>query len=91
MSHYKHITPEEREKILFLHSQNCTITYIANSIGRYKSTISRELSRNTMDNKYSAISAQATYEARRKNCRPKHKLSNPMIFEYVREKFIEHQ
>ena len=41
MSHYKHITPEEREKILLLHSQNCTITYIANSIGRDKSTISQ--------------------------------------------------
>lgn len=66
MSHYKHITPEEREKILLLHSQNCTITYIANSIGRDKSTISRELSRNTVDSKYSAISAQAAYEVRRK-------------------------
>ena len=52
MSHYKHIKPEEREKILLLHSQNCTITYIADSIGRDKSTISRELSRNTVDNKY---------------------------------------
>lgn len=44
-----------------------------------------------MDNNYSAISDQAAYEARRKNCRPKRKLSNPMIFEYVREKFLEHQ
>ena len=25
MSHYKHIAPEEREKILLLHSQNCTL------------------------------------------------------------------
>ena len=91
MSHYKHITPEEREKILLLHSQNCTITYIANSIGRDKSTISRELSRNTVDSKYSAISAQAAYEVRRKNCRPKHKLSNPTIFKYVQEKFLNHQ
>ena len=91
MSHYKHITPEEREKILLLHSQNCTITYIANSIGRDKSTISRELSRNTVDSKYSAISAQAAYELRRKNCRPKHKLLNPTIFKYVQEKFLEHQ
>ena len=79
MSHYKHITPEEREKILLLNSQNCTITYTANSIGRDKSTISHELSRNTMDNKYSAISAQAAYEVRRINCRPKHKLSNPTL------------
>ena len=91
MSHYKHITPEEREKILLLHSQNCTITYITNSIGRDKSTISRELSRNTVDSKYSAISAQAAYEVRRKNCRPKHKLSNPTIFKYVQEKFLNHQ
>lgn len=52
MSHYKHITPEKCEKILLLHSQNCTITYIADSSGRDKSTISRELSRNTVDNKY---------------------------------------
>lgn len=59
MIHYKHITPEEREKILLLHSQNCTITYIANSIGRDKSTIYRELSRNTVDSRYSAILAQA--------------------------------
>ncbi|MBF1176688.1 MAG: helix-turn-helix domain-containing protein, partial [[Eubacterium] sulci] len=49
MSHYKHIKPEEREKTLLFHSQNCTTTYIANSIGRDKSTISRELSRNTVD------------------------------------------
>ena len=91
MRHYKHIIPEEREKILLLHSQNCTMTYMAKGIGRDRSTISRELSRNTVDNNSSAISAQAAYEACRKNCRPKHKLSNPMIFEYVREKFLEHQ
>ena len=28
MRHYKHIAPEEREKILLLHSQNCIMTYI---------------------------------------------------------------
>ena len=41
MSHYKHITPEEREKILVLRSQNHSITNIADSIGRNKSTVSR--------------------------------------------------
>lgn len=44
-----------------------------------------------MDSKYSAISVQAIYEVRRKNCRPKHKLSNLTIFKYVQEKFLEHQ
>jgi|GEM_PF-2428504 len=37
MIHYKHITSEEHEKILLLHSQNCTITYIVmNPIPEYK-------------------------------------------------------
>ena len=53
--------------ILLLHSQNCTITYIDNRIGRDKPTISREQSRNTVASDYSAISAQAAYEVRRKN------------------------
>lgn len=91
MSHYKHITPEEREKILVLRSKNYTITYIANSIGRNKSTVSRELSRNTVDGNYSAIYAQGAYEQRRKHCRPKKKLSDPLIFDTVREKFLDHQ
>lgn len=90
MSHYKHITPEEREKILVLRSQKHSITYIAKSIGRDKSTISRELSRNTIDGEYSAVAAQATYCNRRTRCRRRTKLSDPPIFELVREKFLEH-
>ena len=91
MSHYKHITPEEREKILVLRSQNHSITYIASNIGRNKSTISRELSRNNIDGEYSAIAAQAAYCNRRIRCRRKTKLSDPNIFKLVQEKFLEHQ
>lgn len=91
MSHYKHLTPEEREKILLLRSENYSITYIADAIGRNKSTVSRELSRNTVAGVYSAFSAQAAYRKRRRNCHAKHKLSNPDIFRYVRDKFLEHQ
>ena len=91
MSHYKHITPEEREKILILHSKELSITAIAISIGRNKSTVSRELSRNTVDGNYSAVSAQAAYEQRRKSCRPKKKLSDLLIFNTVRDKFLDHQ
>lgn len=43
MSHYKHLTPIEREKIFLLRSQNKTLTYIAETIHRDKSTISREV------------------------------------------------
>ena len=91
MSHYKHITPEEREKILVLRSQNQSITYIAGSIGRDKSTVSRELSRNTVDGEYSAVAAQAAYRKRRIRCRRKTKLSDPGTFKLVQEKFLEHQ
>lgn len=91
MSHYKHLTPEEREKILLLHSKNYSITYIAAAIGRNKSTISRELARNSIAGVYSAISAQAAYHKRRRNCHAKHKLSDPDIFRYVQDKFLEHQ
>lgn len=91
MSHYKHITPAEREKILVLRTQNHSITYIADSIGRDKSTISRELARNTIDGEYSAVAAQVAYCNRRIRCRRKKKLSEPNIFKLVQEKFLEHQ
>lgn len=91
MSHYKHLTLEEREKILLLYVSNHSITYIAKSLGRNKSTISRELSRNSVDNKYSAVVAQDIYEKRREKCRPKYKLSNPKIFNYIQSQFLKHQ
>ena len=60
MSHYKHITPEERERILILRTKNFSITAIANSIGRNKSTVSRELMRNTVGgNLFSYICARS--------------------------------
>lgn len=91
MSHYNHITIEEREKILILRSLNRSITDIAEQIGRNKSSVSRELSRNSVNGRYSAIKAHLTYKQRRKNCRRKTKLSDPKIFNLVKEKFLEHQ
>lgn len=49
MSHYHHITPEEREKIFFFKAKDFSITQIAKETGRSKSTISRELKRNTFE------------------------------------------
>ena len=91
MSHYKHITPNEREKILLLTLQNYSITYIANRLGRNKSTISRELSRNSICGECSAVAAQAAYLKRRDKCCPRKKLDDPVVFEKVREKFLDHQ
>jgi len=91
MSHYKHITPNEREKILVLFAKDYSITSIAKIINRHKSTVSRELLRNGNKDGYSAVDAQAAYQRRREKCHPKHKLSNSEIFRYVQEKFLEHQ
>ena len=89
MSHYKHLTPIEREKIFLLHSQNKTLSYIAKIIHRDKSTVSREIARNGYNGAYSPSAAHTKYLERRTNCKPKLKLSNPEIFKYVRDKFLE--
>ena len=89
MSHYKHLTPIEREKIFLLHSQNKTLSYIAKIIHRDKSTVSREIARNGYNGAYSPSAAHTKYLERRTNCKPKLKFSNPEIFKYVRDKFLE--
>ena len=61
MSHYKHLTPIEREKIFLLHSQNKTLTYIAETIHRDKSTVSREIARNCCNGTYSPSAAHTKY------------------------------
>ncbi|WP_419020577.1 IS30 family transposase [Eubacterium callanderi] len=91
MSHYKHLTPSEREKIYLLYAQNYSLSFIANSIGRNKSTVSRELARNSNKGSYSPSAAQAAYVRRRKQCKPKLKLSDPTLYEYVRDRFLKHQ
>ncbi|WP_303018387.1 helix-turn-helix domain-containing protein, partial [uncultured Mitsuokella sp.] len=46
MCHYTHLTPFEREKILFFLAEGKSVTEIAHLLNRSKSTISRELLRN---------------------------------------------
>ena len=46
MCHYTHLTPFEREKILFFLAEGKSVTEIAHLLNRSKSTISRELRRN---------------------------------------------
>lgn len=89
ISHYEHLTPIEREKIFLLHFQNTTLTYIAKTIHRDKSTVSRDIARNGYNEAYSPSAAPSKYLERRSNCKPKLKLSNPEIFKYIREKFLK--
>lgn len=70
MSHYHHLSIEEREKLLVLYTERKSLRNIAREMGRSVSTISRELNRNVVAKKaYSAIKAQTKYQSRRKKCR----------------------
>ena len=91
MNLYSHLTIEERENILKYHTLKMTITQIANILGRNKSTISRELRRNSDLSGYSPSKATSRYLDRRKNCHPVLKLSDPGLFAYVKEKFLNEQ
>lgn len=91
MCQYTHLTPAEREYILKSLSENKSITTIAVELDRDKSTISRELARNSGPNGYSAYAAQEKYTNRRRASRPELKLSNPKIHAYVSDQFHNHQ
>lgn len=89
MKHYIRLSPKERESISNLLSQGLTITEISNSIGRDKSTISRELRRNRgYPGGYSAIDAQFISQLRSSERRSGYrKLNhNPVLVKYIKKK-----
>lgn len=92
MCHYKHLTLFEREKILFLHTSGDSISLIALKLKKNKSTISRELHRNSYHHCYIPVKAQEKYQKRRQSCRP-HKLleKKPGLKQIVQSLFWEHQ
>ena len=96
MCHHTHLTLAEREDIMLMRRDGRKITEIAAEIGRDKSTVSRELSRNacaasTSRPYYRASTAQARYEGRRKACVRRRKLDDPEVFSLVRDKFLGEQ
>ena len=90
MCHYHHLTLSERENLLFFRAQSYSISRIAAALGRDKSTISRELRRNTMNGKYLPITAQQQYARRRKACKPHKRLENAELFALVKNLFLVH-
>ena len=83
MRHYKHLTRYERENLLFLRAKGYSITAIAESMGRNKGTISRELRRNSVANQYMPVVAQHQYQARRAYCKPHNRLEHARLLEHV--------
>ena len=84
---YKHLSLEERYKLQIYHNEGLTVSQIAIKLSRSKSTISRELSRNSVIQKDThlrehmcqfADTAQDYYTSRRKNCGTKLELEHAM-------------
>lgn len=69
MSPYTHLTLKERETILKGINNGWTQERIAKALGRSKSTICREVSRNGGWNDYSIVDAQMRYQNARLKCR----------------------
>lgn len=65
------------------------MTYIAESLGRHKSTISRELRRNSVTNSYDAKRAQKRYKIRRELCHPRKRLDHLPLWKHVIGKITE--
>ena len=83
MSHYTHFTIAEREKILFFLAQSKSLGFISKELNRSKSSISREIKRNS--------DANGIYLKRRENCRAKKMLVDELIHDKVQELFLQHQ
>lgn len=94
MGRYGHLTIEGREDVMCLRRQGKGVSRIAREIHRDKSTVSRELARNscaasTARPWYRASTAQRRYEARRGACRRPRLLDDPGRLELVRGHALE--
>ncbi|WP_142301397.1 helix-turn-helix domain-containing protein, partial [Staphylococcus aureus] len=65
---YNHLTLTERARIEVLRQENYSLRSIARKLKRSVSTISREISRNNLNQSYQAETAQKNYETKRKLC-----------------------
>ena len=94
MCHYTHLTPFEREKILFFLAEGKSITEIAHLLKRSKSTISRELRRNAapvdQPMPYCPLTAQALYKQRREACHPHKRLEHAPLHSYIQICILEY-
>lgn len=73
---YKHLSIEERNCIGYGIKNNKSITEISKLLGVSKSTVSREIKRNSENNKYNPSKAEKLSRKRKKNCGIKTKLTD---------------
>jgi IS30 family transposase len=81
-----HLTFEERTFLDRLKKKGKSIAEIAELTGRHRSTIYRELNRNTGQRGYRPQQAQRLAQARRLASRRPHKMENPEVHQYVQDR-----
>ena len=86
---YHHLTPTERGQIQALLNEGKSKSYIAQTLGRDRSTIGREMKRNQSRTGYDAARAQRRYRECRKACRPAKKLDHRPLWQYVFDEIPE--
>ena len=94
MKKYKQLTLGLRYQIFAYKQENYSISKIANVLGYSKSTISRELKRNTKDSYYSPEYAEILSVSRDKNKRSNKKLTNKvklLISKYLKQNWSPEQ
>ena len=94
MKKYKQLTLGLRYQIFAYKQENYSISKIANVLGYSKSTISRELKRNTKDSYYSPEYAEILSVSRDKNKRTNKKLTNKVkliISKYLKQNWSPEQ
>ena len=94
MKKYRQLTLGLRYQIFAYKQENYSISKIANVLGFHKSTISRELKRNTKDNYYSPEYAEILSVSRDKNKRTNKKLTNKvklLISKYLKANWSPEQ
>ena len=88
---YTHLTLSEREYLEVKLKEGKSLRWIASSLGRSPSTLSREVRRNWSKkaDRYHHWNANNCYKFRRKKCHRKNNLTkNPAAFAYVLEKLL---
>ena len=88
---YTHLTLSEREYLEIKLKEGKSLRWIADSLGRSPSTLSREVKRNWSKkaNRYHHWNANNCYKYRRKRCHRKNNLTkNPAAFAFVLEKLL---
>ena len=81
-----HLTFEERRLLYLLKKKGKSNTEIAELMGRHRSTVCRELHRNTGQRGYRPQQAQRLSNERRLASRRPHKMDDPDVHQYVQQK-----